>query len=142
MYHQPMNIGKKSYYNKPVLNFNNIKFVSDTVIERAKSKVGDLYFTKISEDIITDAFEEIRNSRPNFSVRMDNTYNLFEELIELTIQKITEYVVVHHYDTKSKNDYSIWNTLGIYTPDNYKAINVKKQTLNPAFDTQLGEPRF
>lgn len=142
MDHQPMTIGTTSYYNKPVLNFNNIKFVSDKVIERAKSKVGDLYFTKISEDLITNSFEEIRRSRPNFAVRMDNSYNLLEDLLELTIQKITEYVVVHHYDTQSKKDYSIWNTVGIYTPDNYTAINVKKQTSNPTFDTQFGEPRF
>jgi len=137
-----MNVGMKSYYNKPVLNSKNIKFVSNAVIERSKSKVGDLSFTKISEDMIAEVFESIRISRPNFAVRMDNTYNLLEGLLELTIQKITEYVVVHHLDKEAKKDYSIWNTVGIYTPDSYKAINVKKQTLNPTFDAQSGNPRF
>lgn len=142
MEYQPMNIGKKPYHNKILLKFENIKFVNDSVIERVKSKESDVVFTKISDDLISNTFEEIRHSRPGFSVKFDNTHDLLGELLELTIQKITEYVLVHHYDTKAKKDYSIWNTVGIYTPDNYTAINVKKQTLNPAFDAQRGEPRF
>ena len=132
-----------SYFSKNILHSENIKYISDSVIKLAKSKVrGDILFTKISDDLIINRFEIIRNSRPGFSVNTDNSYNFLERVIELTIQNLTEDVVTHYYDEKSKKDYSIWNTVGNYTPDSYKAINVKKQTLNPTFDTQYGDPRF
>lgn len=142
MKQQNISIGKNSYYNKQILHEQNIKFINDSVIKRSKSKVGEIYFTKISEDLIINTFEEIRNKNHRFSVKMDGTYNLLEELLEMTIEKLTEYVVVHHIDNTSKKDYSIWNTVGIYTPDSYKSVNIKKQTINPGFDMESGNPRF
>ena len=71
---------------------------------------------------------------------MDGSGNLFETVLDLTINQLSDDLIVTYLTKKRKEQLNNWNVVNIRANDiNLKPLNVKKQIKNPTFQE---DPRF
>lgn len=116
-----------------------ISSISVGVVEKVNSFFGKHKISRVGDELVSKTFENVRVNHRYKIMDQDNKMVL-ESLKRRTVEIISEDAIGYFAQEIAKGTQSIWNTVGSYKPDNYRAVNTKANLINPTMTDE--HPRF